>query len=364
MSASNAAIPFEMQSDPQTSRGCGAACLSMVYRSFGKEIPQAEIWAAVAKENRFGSLASTTHLMTKDALSRGFSAVAIQARHPLHALRICRESGIRAILNHRLNHDSPAGHFTVLVDIDDRNVELHDPFLGPSQRLSHAELLELWQPGFSDSEIRGNMLIGVAAGQPVMPACELCGTPMLPAVECPQCKKPVLLQPAALLACMSSACIARIWNYVCCAFCDCTWTFSVQPVEAPRSEPGSVGPSVATGGSPTPTSEQAPLTLDKVFAALDTFCSHILSLPAAASHPDIKKQLDLIAASKEKLKVAEAEGLAHREAHRQQLAKLQELAKAREEAHRKKMEEINRPSPPLDGNALGRALLKNLGFKD
>ena len=32
-----------------------------------------------------------------------------------------------------------------------------------------------------------------------------------------------------------------------------------------------------------------------------------------------------------------------------------------EEAHRKRMEELNRPSPPLDGNALGRALLKSLG---
>ena len=32
------------------------------------------------------------------------------------------------------------------------------------------------------------------------------------------------------------------------------------------------------------------------------------------------------------------------------------------EAHRKRMEELNRPSPPLDGNALGRALLKSLGF--
>src|SRR5580704_4148951 len=101
MSALAAVIPYERQSDPQTSRRCGAACLSMVYRSFGKEIPQDEIWPAVAKQNRFGSLASTTHLMARDALSRGFSALAFQARHPLQALLLCRNAGIRAILNHR-----------------------------------------------------------------------------------------------------------------------------------------------------------------------------------------------------------------------------------------------------------------------
>ncbi len=148
MSAAPTAIPYERQTDPRDSRTCGAACLSMVYHSFGKEVPQSEIWPAIAKQNRFGSLASTTHLMALDALGRGFAAVAIQARHPLQALGLCREPGVRAILNHRLQPDSPAGHYSVLVDLDDKNVVLHDPFLGPSRRLSHAELLDLWQPRF------------------------------------------------------------------------------------------------------------------------------------------------------------------------------------------------------------------------
>ena len=135
----------------------------MVYRSLGKEVAPTEIWPAIAKENRFGSIASTTHLMAKDALSRGFAAVAFQARHPLQTLRLCCESGMRAILNHRLAPDSPAGHYTVLVDMDARDVVLHDPFYGPSRRVPHAELLELWQPRFPNSEIAGYLLIGIAA---------------------------------------------------------------------------------------------------------------------------------------------------------------------------------------------------------
>src|SRR5277367_3189693 len=100
MTASSIAIPYEKQADPQA-RGCGAACLSMVYRSFGKEVPQAEIWPLIAKPNRFGAVSSTTHLMALHAINQGLSAVVIQARHALQVLRLCREADIRAILNQR-----------------------------------------------------------------------------------------------------------------------------------------------------------------------------------------------------------------------------------------------------------------------
>jgi hypothetical protein len=372
MSAPEAVIPYERQSDPQTNRTCGAACLSMVYRFFGKEVPQNQIWPSIAKQNRFGSLASTTHLMALDALSRGFGAVAIQARHPLQALRLCRDSGIRAILNHRLKHNAPTGHYTVLVNIDDKNVVLHDPFYGPSRRLSHAELLELWQPHFPSSEIAGYVMIGVAVQPPAAPACQLCRTPIPSSVECPKCKQPVGLHPGALLGCMNSACIARMWNYICCPSCDYTWTFSLQSPQAGATDSGFPGgPSRAGVSGPlssdaqaAPASEEDPWKLNRLFGELDKFCSHILSLPAAVSHPDIKPQIDFITASKEKLKLAQAEEFAHRKVRQEQLDELAQTAKQKEEAHRKRMEELNTPSPPLDGDALGRALLKNLGLTE
>jgi hypothetical protein len=368
MSTAEAAIPYEKQSDPHANRTCGAACLSMVYRSFGKEVAQAEIWPVIAKENRFGSLASTTHLMVKDALGRGLSAVAIQARNPLQVLRLCRESGFRAIINHRLNQQSPAGHFTVLVNIDEANVVLHDPLLGPSRRLSHAALLELWQPRFPNSEIVGNILIGIAAKPPAPSTCELCRTPLPSNVDCPNCGKLIGLQPGIVLGCMNNDCVARMWNYLCCPFCDYTWTFSLQGLPA-GARASAVGPSPAAasplsqGAPPVPAAEPAPLSLDRLFVELDKFCNHILSLPAAANHPDIKRYLAAIATGKEELKQARAEALTHLKTHEERLAKLAGEAKLRQEAHRKKLEELNRPAPPLDGNALGHALLKNLGFK-
>jgi len=41
---------------------------------------------------------------------------------------------------------------------------------------------------------------------------------------------------------------------------------------------------------------------------------------------------------------------------------LVEKTRQNQERHRKKMEDLERQSPPLDGRALGRALLKQLGF--
>src|ERR1051326_5522297 len=146
MSPSKAAIPYEKQSEELSGRSCGAACLCIAYRSLGLDVPQAEIWPAIAKANRFGQISSTTHLMARDALNRGLSAVALQARHPLHALKVCSTKGIRAILNHRVKQDSAGGHYTLMVDLDAQHVIVHDPLFGAARRMTHAELVELWLP--------------------------------------------------------------------------------------------------------------------------------------------------------------------------------------------------------------------------
>jgi hypothetical protein len=359
MSVAEASIPYEKQSDLQNNRTCGAACLSMVYRSLGKEVQQDQIWPVIAKQNRFGSLASTTHLMAQDALNRGFSAVAIQARHPLQVLRLCRENGVRAILNHRSLRDASTGHYSVLVDIDDKSVTTHDPYFGPSRHLPHAELIELWQPGFANSEIIGNVLIAIAIAEaPAMFVCEFCHTPMPPHIECPSCKRPVSLRPSCALGCIGEACIARMWNYICCPSCDYTWTFHVQPRTAGAPATAGIAISAPTGPSP----QAGPWNLDRVLGELDKFCNHMAGLPSMASIPDLKKNVDFLRAGKERLLLAQAEELARREARQQQLAAIEKAANESDQAHRKKVEELNKPSAPLDGDALGRALLKNLGF--
>jgi hypothetical protein len=340
------AIPYERQADPDNNRMCGAAALAMVYRSFGKDVTQREVWPKIAKLNRFGSLAANTHLMVQDALDRGFAALAIQAKHPLQALSLCRDNGIRAILNHRATEETPAGHYSVLVDINTEHVIYHDPYFGPSRRVSLVQLLELWQPRFANSEIVGNVLIAITDQFVALPPCQLCGTVIPPSVDCPKCHQPVPLQPASLLGCVGAGCAARLWNYLCCRSCDYTWAFSL---EAPPPK-----------ASVAPGEESAHLT--RAFTELDKFMALVLSSEAVAQNPEVRKQFDFINASKEKLMLAQSEGLIHGKALEARLAQFSQMCKQAEQAILKRKEEITKPAPPLDGNALGKALLEELGF--
>lgn len=342
-------IPYEKQFNAESSRTCGAACLSMVYRSLGQEAPQAEIWEAIAKVNRFGSLASTTHLMVSDALKRGFDAVAIKVRHPIFALRCLRDTNIRVILNHRLHQDVPTGHYSVLVDIDDRDVILHDPYFGPSRRIFQGELMQLWEPG-ANSEIVGQTLIAIAPRQPEEAACEICRIPIPAAVNCPQCGKPVSLRPAQAIGCIGQACVVRRWMLVCCPSCDYMWNFAAAPPVAAESAPEKA------------VEAEDPFQLGKVLAALDKFCAAIAAMPPLAANPEIMKNIEFIKGSKDKLKEAAAQQLATQKAEAEKIGALLQKSQQAKEAHNKKVEELKTPSPPLDGTALGLALLKNLGL--
>jgi hypothetical protein len=324
---------------------CGAAALAMVYRSFGQDVPQSEIWPRIAKRNNLGSLASATYLMAQDAIRRGFTAVAIQAKHPLQALRVCRDAGIRAILAHRLREDLGAGHYTVLLDIDAENVTLHDPYYGPSRRISNAALLDLWRPGFPNSEITGHMLIGIANKPMPLPACTECGTAMPATVQCAACARPISLEPAAVLGCAGAGCVARLWNHLCCPECDYTWSFNVQsPDDAAMS-----------------TASESSVDLARLFGELDKFRQHV-ERSSQAVDPQVREQMATMMATREKLSLVQKEQIAYRRAENARLAQLKLKYKQEEAAISKKREDISKPGLPLDGNALGQALLQSLGL--
>ena len=216
------AIPYEKQAEGPANRMCGAAALSMVYRSLDAtrsqrgqaglgDVSQDAIWARISKADRAGGLNCATHLMVKDALGRGLAAVALQASDPLQMLLACRANGIHAILNHRLRPDSPAGHYTVLVGMDEAGVTVHDPSAGPSQRIPFGQLLELWQPRPPGSEIVGNVLIAIADDPPRLERCTACSVPIPAEAPCPQCKAGVPLAPSALVGCVGASCVNRSW---------------------------------------------------------------------------------------------------------------------------------------------------------
>lgn len=199
---------------------CGASALCMVYRSFGLECTQAEIWGRIGRPWPWQGPRTNTRLLAADALARGLAALILKASDPWRALELGVAHGIRIILNHRSAVTSQAGHYAVLVDLDGEDVVLHDPHLGPHRRLTRTDLLELWRPNCGQSEITGQVMVAFANAPTSGPACQSCQANLPASVPCAKCQASIPLYPGAVLGCVSVACRARTWEQVYCANCD------------------------------------------------------------------------------------------------------------------------------------------------
>jgi hypothetical protein len=213
-------IPFEKQQRAEGHRMCGAAALSMAYRSLDLECSQQEVWGEVARRDGDGRLAARTHLLARDAIRRGLAAVVVQAADPWPVLGRAVAAEVRVILNHRLEAGSSSGHYTILVDVDDEQVTLHDPRSGPFRRIERSEFLDLWLPGGDPSEIVGHVLVGIATRSELRRDCAECGTEVPREAACPACGAKIRLRPVAVLGCIRADCGNRVWGRVFCPECD------------------------------------------------------------------------------------------------------------------------------------------------
>jgi hypothetical protein len=83
-----------------------------------------------------------------------------------------------------------------------------------------------------------------------------------------------------------------------------------------------------------------------------------MAVPGAAEHAELRRHLRDLAAQREKLKLGEAEFLASQAASQAQFAKVEQAARDNEEALRQRKEAFGSPVTSLDGDALGRKLMK------
>jgi len=138
-------------------------------------------------------------LIAQDALSRGFGAVVFRVRNPVRVLKAGEKHLLRLILNHRPRPESAAGHFTVVVRVDGEHVVLHDPQTGPNRRVLISDLLNLWRPIGSLSEIAGNVLVALGQRARTWHTLLQCGTTIPEKIACPKCQKEIPLHPTAVL---------------------------------------------------------------------------------------------------------------------------------------------------------------------
>lgn len=210
-------IPYEAQDDPVM---CGAAALSMIYRSFGSAIPQKAIWRLVAAKNQFGRFQAHTHRMAMDAIVRGFDAVTVKAKSPLHTLNAALSSEVRVIMNHRPQAASNIGHYTVAVGAEDGKIIYHDPKFGESLTIAWPDLQVLWTPIAGPCEIVGNVLVAIAPRVDSASPCGSCASPIPEEISCPGCLCAVPLRPVEVIGCIHAMCPDRLCKSVYCPYCD------------------------------------------------------------------------------------------------------------------------------------------------
>jgi Peptidase C39 family len=269
-------IPYERQTEPSSNRMCGAAALSMVYRSFGIRCSQAELWARLTDPVASTNVGARSYLLANDALSRGLSALVLRAKDPLRTLENCHVRQLRAILNHRPRRDSSNGHFTVLVDFVADQVVVHDPLAGPNTHILKSDLLELWQPLAGASEITGNVLVVVSRDRQSAPPCHQCGKAIPETIDCPGCGQSIALRPASVLGCITPICPERAWETLFCPRCDAVL------MAAPQDSRGSRGPKPSETGSAQGSKPQKndddPMKIVSLNQEIDKFLALLLSV--------------------------------------------------------------------------------------
>jgi len=212
-------LPYESQTYPWM---CGAAALAMVYRSLGRNDTQTEIWKRVGWQNPQRQWRARSHLLARDALAQGLSALVVQVRDPWLVLERCRDLSLRVILNHHWQQESEAGHYSVLVNLDEDNVWLHDPNLGPNRCLTRPEWLRLWNANPLGSEIIGQVLVAISPDPVPLSPCPLCSRVPAATLEC-TCGRVVALEPGGMLGCLAAGCPMRAWTQIFCPGCDHGW---------------------------------------------------------------------------------------------------------------------------------------------
>lgn len=213
-------IPYERQANRWS---CGAAALAMVYRSFGIECGQEQIWETIRGKSGRGRFCARAQALAADAIQHGLHALVIQVRDPWVVLERCIRQSVRVIINHVPEPKSGGGHYSVLTVLSDDHVVMHDPNFGPNRTLTRNEFLQLWNPRSALAEIISQVMIAIAASPSDLDLCPLCDGRATDAATCRSCNRSFLFQPLSILGCLTDWCPMRAWEQFFCPWCDHHW---------------------------------------------------------------------------------------------------------------------------------------------
>ncbi len=128
-------VPYERQTEELS---CGAACLSMILRSFGISINQQQIWEEIEKK---AGVAYVKH-MAMYPKRFGIESTIVKVENCTgEIIDFCFANNYRIIILQRNLDNERLGHYVVPFSTDKNHIYLHDPHIdgtGESQRVSRA----------------------------------------------------------------------------------------------------------------------------------------------------------------------------------------------------------------------------------
>ena len=171
MVSTKKSIQHVRQSDK--GRNCGAACLSMLLRSYKKTGKMAEITDHISRTLDNGSKSCRTSLMIKYAESKGLLCCAVSVSDIRETIARCLENNIDIIVSYHPSLDNPWGHFSVVTGYDEDSVYVNDPAKdsseGANRRILFTELDKLMAPGRDLSEINQKNTVILLADKKMNP---------------------------------------------------------------------------------------------------------------------------------------------------------------------------------------------------
>lgn len=209
-------IPYAEKDRSAPKATYGAACLSMVYRSYGKKIPERDIIDDIAVAGHKGRVFSSLSKECLNAEKNGLYAVSIKARHPEDLLELFQnnwdDTHPRIMFIQRPQGGAGSGHPTVLVDAAYGEITVNDPSDKPLIHIDRGLFLSLWAKDY--------VMTAFSDRRSGISACRLCGRDIPDHIICPRCRKQVGLQPKEVIGCVYDDCPRRLWDDILCPYCN------------------------------------------------------------------------------------------------------------------------------------------------
>lgn len=118
---------FQHVRQSDQSRNCGAACLAMLLRYYGKRGKLKDITKEISVTSPNGYLTCRNSLIIRFAERNSIACCVVSAKDPISFIPFCLEHNIEIVMSYHPTENSPEGHDSLVTGCDNEFVFVNDP---------------------------------------------------------------------------------------------------------------------------------------------------------------------------------------------------------------------------------------------